>query len=80
MSTQLLNLRRKSAYYHHDAPEWVRNIWDRPEAFNWFIKSHRDTLVTDGALVKLGRDYFVDTAIFPAVAERILGVAQEVAA
>jgi hypothetical protein len=71
---QLNNLRRKSAYYQHDAPEWVRNVWSRPESFSWFIKNNRETLCSQGALVKLGRDFFVDTTAFPPAAERILGL------
>jgi hypothetical protein len=75
MSTlQLSNLRRKTAYYQHDAPDWVRNVWNRPESFDWFIKNNRAELCIAGALVKLGRDFFVDTTAFPGAAERILGL------
>lgn len=70
----LQNLRRKPDYYRHDAPAWVRNIWPRPESFNWFIKTNRDTLVSQGAVVRLGRDYFVDAEVFPKAAQAILGV------
>lgn len=76
-ATPLHNLRRKSIFYRHDAPGWVRNIWDRPESFNWFIKHNREVLVQSGALVKLGRDYFVDVEIFPQAAERVLGIRRE---
>lgn len=70
----LQNLRRKPDYYRHDAPEWVRTIWPRPESFNWFVKAHRDTLMSQGAVVRLGRDQFVNVETFPRAAERILGV------
>lgn len=70
----LQNLRRKPDYYQHDAPQWVRNIWTRPQSFDWFIKANRDALVSQGAVVRLGRDYFVNTESFPQVAESILGV------
>ena len=71
---QLLNLRRKTAYYQQDAPDWVRNVWNRPESFDWFVKNNRNALVECGAVVKLGRDFFVDTQVFPGVAERLLGL------
>jgi len=71
---QIVNLRRKAIYYQHDAPAWVRNVWSRPESFAWFIKNNRETLCSQGALVKLGRDYFLDTTTFPNAAERILGL------
>lgn len=67
------NIRRKPDYYLHDAPKWVRNIWPRPESFNWWVKANRKDLMAAGALVRLGRDHFVDAAIFPKVAERLLG-------
>lgn len=73
---QLVNLRRKDAFYQHDGPQWVRNVWPRPESFNWFCKANRDRLVEQGAMHKLGRDWFVDTEVFPTAAERILGVCQ----
>ena len=71
---QLLNLRRKTAYYRHDAPDWVRNVWNRLESFDWFIKNNRAALLERGAVVKLGRDYFVDTQVFQGLAERLLGL------
>jgi len=73
-SQQLANLRRKRAYYTQEAPAWVRNVWPRPQSFDWFIKNRRDDLVAQGALIKLGRDYFVDVALFPVVAGGMLGV------
>ncbi len=71
---QLSALRRKDVFYRSEAPAWVRNIWPRVESFNWFCKNHRDRLIADGAMVKLGRDFFVDVNTFPKVAQRLLGV------
>ena len=73
-SIQLGNLSRKATYYQHDAPDWVRKIWDRPQSFDWFVKNHRDALTQRGAMVKLGRDYFVNTKVFPKTAESLLGL------
>lgn len=70
----LMNLYRRGDYYTLMAPAWVRNVWPRPESFNWFVKANRAQLVGEGALVRLGRGYFVDAEFFPQVAPRILGV------
>ena len=75
---QLSALRRKGDYYKNEAPDWVRIIWNRPESFDWFIKDNRSTLAADGSIIRLGRDWFVNTEVFPESAKRILGV--EVAA
>lgn len=84
-SVQLQQLRRKATYYQHDAPAWVRNIWDRLESFDWFIKNNRAALLEHGAVVRLGRDYFINAKVFPKAAESLLGLkpvttASEVAA
>jgi hypothetical protein len=71
------NLRRKADYYFHDAPDWVRKIWPRSNSFSWFIKNNRQTLRQQGALVRLGRDYFIDAAAFPAAAQGVLGLTDE---
>jgi hypothetical protein len=71
---QLEALRRKKDYYGTDAPAWVHNVWPRASSFNWFVKEHSTTLVERGAIIKLGRDYFVNTEVFPAAARQILGV------
>lgn len=71
---KLARIRRKPDYYQNDAPAWVRNVWPRPESFDWFIKHRRAELVAAGAVVRLGRDYFVDAVVFPKVASRILGI------
>lgn len=73
----LVNLRRKADYYHSDAPDWVRSIWPRQESFGWFIKNNRQALVDQDAVVRLGRDYFVDKEKFPVVAGSLLGVKSE---
>ena len=73
-SVQLGNLSRKATYYQHDAPAWVRKIWDRPQAFDWFIKDNRAALLEHGAVVRLGRDYFVNVKVFPKTAESLLGM------
>jgi hypothetical protein len=78
VSTKLARIRRKPDYYQNEAPAWVRNVWNRPESFNWFIKHRRAELVAAGAVVRLGRDYFVDAVVFPRVAARILGLSKEV--
>ena len=69
------SLRRKAEYYEHDAPTWARVIWTRPASFNHFIKFNRDALVEAGAIRRIGRDYFIDSEVFPVVAARILGIA-----
>ncbi len=68
------HLRRKRDYYLEDGPDWIRTIWNKPESFNWFLKNNRSTLAKHGAIVRLGRDYFVDTSIFPGVARTTLGL------
>ena len=73
-SVQLVHLRRKAAYYRHDAPDWVRNVWNRPESFDWFVKNNKAVLVERGAVVKLGRDFFINAKIFPKTAESLLGL------
>ncbi len=74
MQTDITHLRRKCDYYLHDGPEWVRTIWPKPESFNWFLKNHRNELNRQGAIVRLGRDYFVDLMTFPDVAAATLGL------
>ena len=71
---QLSALRRKGDYYRNESPEWVRTVWARPQGFDWFIKHHRTELATDGAIIRLGRDWFIDVDQFPVAAKRILGV------
>ncbi len=75
MNLELLS--RKRTYYEEAAPLWVRKIWSRPEAFDHFVKYNRAKLAGHGALVKIGRDYFVAADKFPAVATEILGLADD---
>lgn len=65
---------RKRDYYDQSAPQWVRNIWSRKEALDHFIKYNKRQLSSVGAVVKIGRDYFVDTEVFPVVACEVLGI------
>lgn len=67
-------LSRKRTYYEETAPFWVRKIWSRSEAFDHFVKYNRAKLTSEGALVKIGRDYFVAADKFPFVATEILGL------
>lgn len=70
----LESLTRKRDYYDEAAPLWIRKIWSRPQAFDHFIKYNKVRLTNDGALVKIGRDYFVATEKFPNIATEILGL------
>lgn len=73
----LASLCRRRRYWQEDAPDWVRNIWSRPQAFDHFIKYNRAKLAAEGALVKIGRDHFVASDRFPIVATEILGLSSE---
>lgn len=64
---------RKREYYY-SGPDWIRNIWKRRESLDHFIKSNKERLSAAGAVVKIGRDYFVDTEVFPVVACEVLGI------
>ena len=71
----LESLSRKRDYYEVAAPLWVRKIWSRSQAFDHFVKYNKVRLTKEGALVKIGRDYFVVSEKFPDVATEILGIA-----
>ena len=71
----LESLSRKRDYYAEEAPLWVRKIWSRSQAFEHFVKYNKARLKQEGALVKIGRDYFVVCEKFPDVATEILGIA-----
>jgi hypothetical protein len=75
MNLELLS--RKRRYWQEDEPDWVRKIWSRPQAFDYFIKYNRSTLVDQAALIKIGRDYFVNSDKFPEVATEILGLSND---
>jgi len=68
------SLTRKRDYYEEAAPLWIRKIWARPQAFEHFIKYNKVRLTKEGALVKIGRDYFVASEKFPNIATEILGL------
>jgi hypothetical protein len=72
MNLELLT--RKRTYYEETAPLWVHKIWSRQQAFDHFVKYNREKLADEGALIKIGRDYFVDSDKFPVVATEILGL------
>ncbi len=75
MSTpEITDLRRKPVFWQFDGPPWTREIWPRLESFNWFIKSHRDQLIQNGAICRIGREYFIDQRRFPNEAQVILGL------
>jgi len=63
---------RTSDYYDNHIPDWMRSVWQKPEGFQWFLKNNRRQLVESGALVRLGRDYFVSQESFEGVAFRLL--------
>ncbi len=63
---------RTSDYYDNHIPDWMRSVWQKPEGFQWFLKNNRRQLVESGALVRLGRDYFVSQGEFEGVAFRLL--------
>jgi hypothetical protein len=63
---------RTSDYYDNHLPDWMRSVWQKPEGFQWFLKNNRRQLVESGALVRLGRDYFVSQEAFEGVAFQLL--------
>lgn len=65
-------LRRKPDYFQNDLPPGLRNILRSLGGFSWFIKDNRAELVREGAVVRLGRDYFIQVEVFPRVAQSIL--------
>ena len=72
---QLEALRRKRDYYNADiAPGWVRTIWPGVNSFDWFIKHNRAELIARGAILRVGRDYFINGETFPTVARQVLRV------
>lgn len=69
----ICNLRRKPDYYGSDGPSWIRSIWTTPSSFDWFLKNNRQRLISEGAIHRLGRDYFIHCQRFPEAACKILG-------
>lgn len=72
-------LRRQDDFYLNEAPAWMRVIWPRLKSFTWFLKNHRSRLKTEGALIRLGRDYFIEADRFAHVALAILGIPNQCA-
>ena len=65
-------LHRSQSWLANDAPAWCRIIWRTPASFNWFLKDNRKALADGQAIVKLGREWFVNSELFPTVAKTIL--------
>jgi hypothetical protein len=65
------NLCRKVDYYDR-LPQTYRTFIHSEQSYNWFIKENRSELEKRGAIVKIGRDYFVHLMAFPQAVEEIL--------
>ena len=71
MSVNLGTLSQKSDFLAQ-APAWCQAKWRNPKCFESFLKLNRAVLTEHGALMRLGRDYFIVTERFPEVAWAIL--------
>jgi hypothetical protein len=69
---KLERLTRKRDFYTN-APDWVKTFWPTQSSFDWFIKSRNQTLTEQGALLRLGRDYFIDSERLAVSVETELG-------
>lgn len=69
MNLELVTRKRE---YYDAAPLWVRNVWSTRTALDNFIKYNRHKLASTGAIVKIGRDYFVERERFPFVARALI--------
>lgn len=49
----------------------MKNIWRSEESFFWFFKENREKLADTGAIMRIGRDWFVDLDKFPETSKRI---------
>ena len=67
----LNHLRRRNDYIRHDAPKWMRALWPTEPSLDWFMKAHRQQLVGAGAIVLMGREYFIMADKFEAVVRQI---------
>lgn len=76
----LENLRHKTDFYQTNDPPWVQKIWRTLPSLDWFIKDNRSALNKAGAIVRIGRDYFIDAVVFPDVAQQILAARANVRA
>ena len=70
--TKLDCLARKRDFYKN-SPNWVKTFWPTQSSFDWFIKSRTQTLTEQGALMRLGRDYFVDAERLAIAVETEMG-------
>jgi hypothetical protein len=76
MSFVLDRTARKRDFYL-TGPAWVRSVWPTPHSFEWFCKSRRQELARQGAMVKLGRDWFIDCGAFPQAVASVYGLPVE---
>lgn len=76
MSFLLDRTARKRDFYL-TGPDWVRRTWPTPHSFDWFCRSRRQELASKGAMVKLGRDWFVDVQAFPQAVAAVYGVSDQ---
>lgn len=76
MSFLLDRTARKRDFYL-TGPAWVRSTWPTPHSFEWFCRSRREELASKGAMVKLGRDWFVDVQAFPLAVAAVYGIAAD---
>lgn len=76
MSFVLDRTARKRDFYL-TGPAWVRSVWPTPHSFDWFCRSRRHELASKGAMVKLGRDWFVDVQAFPKAVASVYGLAAD---
>jgi hypothetical protein len=58
----------------------VRVFFRNYNSFDWFCKNNRTTLIDAGALVRIGRDYFVDIEKLPTQIVAIRGICVQEAA
>jgi hypothetical protein len=72
-NTKLERLSRKRDFYTN-APDWVKTFWPTQASFDWYLKSRNKPLTEQGALQRLGRDYFVDAERLALAVENELGV------
>ncbi len=73
MSFVLDRTARKRDYWQ-TGPAFVRSVWPTPHSFDWFCRSRRQELAAQGAMVKLGRDWFIDAEAFPQAVARVYGL------
>jgi len=72
------NVRRRDDYLKRDCPEWLKGRFYRTGALDWFVKSNKTELEKHGAIIKLGREWFVVPEKFESAAAEIFGVRDQV--